>query len=213
MKNLTKKHMIYLCLMLCFFAVFVALLILVVSKNTAQIDRFNYYVANRRNDFWNAFFKIFTNLGSFYFLMFDALILLVMCRNKKYGILALVGVCFAGGINFLIKIMVQRPRPDLMIVAENGFSFPSGHSIMSVVLFGILVYLILKFLRARFLKIGLTFVLCTLIVGICFSRIYLGVHYLTDVIAGLSLGLAILFALVVIFERINAKATGKKQEK
>ena len=91
----------------------------------------------------------------------------------------------AVALNFLLKTIVQRPRPDgFRLVAESGYSFPSGHSMVSMAFYGLLLWMVWQYEQDRVVKwICVTgFAILILFVGI--SRIYLGVHYASDVIAG-----------------------------
>lgn len=94
-------------------------------------------------------------------------------------------------LNVLLKELVQRPRPeDINLVVETGFSFPSGHSMVAMAFFGLLVWLVWHYERDRTLQLACCagFSLIILLIGI--SRIYLGVHYASDVLAGFCISLA-----------------------
>lgn len=90
-------------------------------------------------------------------------------------------------LNQVLKFIIQRPRPDvsLRLVDIGGFSFPSGHSMAAMAFFGLLVWLVWHRVRGPRLRTGLCALLCIAIVAVGFSRVYLGVHYASDVIAGL----------------------------
>lgn len=89
------------------------------------------------------------------------------------------------------KEIIERARPDVLLraIAESGFSFPSGHATISAVFYGWLGYLLLRRTKSRLLHILIAVGITVLILSIGFSRIYLGVHYPTDIAAGFSLGL------------------------
>ena len=82
---------------------------------------------------------------------------------------------------------------------EKSYSFPSGHSMISVLFFGSIIYLVNKY-NVKHKKL-ITFSLSTFILLVGISRIYLGVHYLTDVVGGYLLGLVVLFLIIHILER------------
>lgn len=94
-------------------------------------------------------------------------------------------------LNPLVKNIFQRSRPDesFRLVQETSYSFPSGHSFASMVAFGCLIIIIVLFIRSSFWRKFLSILCGAIIFLIGFSRIFLGVHYLTDVIGGFSLGL------------------------
>lgn len=103
-------------------------------------------------------------------------------------------------LNKLIKTAVQRPRPDdvVHLISEGGFSFPSGHSITSMFVFGLLIFLVRSNVRNKTAANVLTAVLSIPMILIGLSRIYLGVHYPTDVLAGWCLGIAVTAAVIGI---------------
>lgn len=150
-------------------------------------------------------FMIFISfLGSASFYLPVHLLLLVYFLKKKYYMnsIALVnGVLGSAIINLLVKGYYTRIRPEKYFqIQETGFSFPSGHSMVAISSYFILTYLLFrnKPWNAK-KKIGwmLTVLLVLLI---AFSRIYLGVHWPTDVIGGLSLGFIWVYINIVIVE-------------
>ena len=82
---------------------------------------------------------------------------------------------------------------------EKSYSFPSGHSMISVLFFGSIIYLVNKY-NVKHKKL-ITFSLSTFVLLVGISRIYLGVHYLTDVVGGYLLGFIVLFLIIHLFER------------
>ena len=106
-------------------------------------------------------------------------------------------VCVA---NFILKQIVRRIRPEhLMIIEETGFSFPSGHAMMTFAFFALAIHFVWKTIGNKALKIILTSLFSAIILGIGFSRIYLGVHYLTDIIAGFLISFVIVIIFVMIY--------------
>lgn len=110
--------------------------------------------------------------------------------------------CLGGGlVDTVVKIVVGRPRPDVEnpIITAYGNSFPSGHSMQSVVCYGALLLVLLPLLEGRTRRIAIGFTLVwPLLVG--FSRLALGVHYVSDVLGGYALGGAWLAGSVAVFE-------------
>ena len=106
----------------------------------------------------------------------------------------LLGIGVIGGgaaLDLLLNALVQRPRPVFVnpISVESSWSFPSGHAMMAVVTYGLLAYLLLVWLRQWRWQVALALASTFLIVVIGFSQLYLGVHYLSDVLAGYAAGL------------------------
>ncbi len=89
-------------------------------------------------------------------------------------------------LNQLLKFAIQRPRPDvsLRLVEIGGYSFPSGHSMAAMAFFGLFIWLSWHCVHDRRMRDGLIALLCTAIVAVGFSRVYLGVHYASDVLGG-----------------------------
>lgn len=120
-----------------------------------------------------------------------------------FGIMVLLG---AGLLNGLMKEVFQRVRPDQIdhLIEQGGHSFPSGHSMGSMIIYGGLLFVLIRYINTRTKngvlgKIALSVVLGLLILSIGLSRIYLGVHYPSDVIGGFSLGLSWLSLAIGVF--------------
>ncbi|MDT9755806.1 phosphatase PAP2 family protein [Heyndrickxia coagulans] len=128
---------------------------------------------------------------------------------KKYRTLSLylaISVALGAGVfNTILKYIFKRQRPDIMrVVQETGYSFPSGHSMGSMILYGCLVLILFRIAKRRWVKFAGTLFALLLVLAIGISRIYLGVHYPSDVAGGYAAGLVwvILSALALnLFER------------
>ncbi|MSU73785.1 phosphatase PAP2 family protein [Candidatus Kaiserbacteria bacterium] len=134
-----------------------------------------------------------TELGSTVFVCGIALcvcLLLVYRRASAPALGLAVSVLGGGATVLLIKEFVRRARPEVAFQAyrETGFSFPSGHATLAVALYGFLIYLAYRMMPAGNKRTALVTAFTVLIAVIIFSRLYLGVHYLSDVIGGLFLG-------------------------
>ncbi|WP_255153806.1 phosphatase PAP2 family protein [Ferruginibacter sp. HRS2-29] len=152
--------------------------------------------------------EFFTLLGSQYFLI-PAFILLMayyffVRKNNWNGIRVAVVSLSSLCVMFGLKMLFRRPRPDMPLLHEvKGLSFPSGHAFMSFTFFGIVIYLIYKSRFKgwkRYLAV-IIFILVTLLVGI--SRIYLRVHYASDVIAGFCMGFMWMVITLVILRQVE----------
>ena len=139
-------------------------------------------------DVMTEFFKICSFLGSTYFYV-GIIIFLLIIKNKKIFYTA-GHLLIAQGLNRIIKAIVKRPRPPrrLQLVTETNYSFPSGHSMSAMVGYGFFIIQLRKCdLKYKKIWIGLCMVMIVLI-GL--SRIYLGVHYFSDVLGGYLIGLS-----------------------
>jgi undecaprenyl-diphosphatase len=101
---------------------------------------------------------------------------------------------------FLLKYLFQRKRPlSPLLKAAKGLSFPSGHAIMAVTFYGLIIYILRNTVQIDWLRYLLTVFLILLIVLIGYSRVYLRVHYASDVLAGFIIGLVwLLISLSVL---------------
>jgi undecaprenyl-diphosphatase len=116
-------------------------------------------------------------------------------RHGVAGALTIVG---ASLLNASIKLAIARERPDLLepLVQEHGFSFPSGHSALGMVAYGILAVVIWRSRLRRPVRVAAVGALIALVLLIGVSRVWLGVHYPTDVVAGWTAG-----AIIVLIYR------------
>ena len=112
-------------------------------------------------------------------------LMILFVKNKKISKAFLLNLILVFLLNYVLKILFSRNRPaDINLIVETGFSFPSGHAMISLGIYGFLIYLLLSSDKNKISKIIGTVSLVLLIFLIGISRIYLGVHYATDVIAG-----------------------------
>jgi undecaprenyl-diphosphatase len=129
------------------------------------------------------------------------LLFLALRNHKKEMFLFLTLVGMGGVLNLLLKFFIHRPRPNLMpLVHETSYSFPSGHSMNSFIFYATLAYLFYHFTKKKRLSIVLAIFAAILILLIGLSRIYLGAHYPSDVLAGYVAG-AFWFATIILLER------------
>ncbi len=135
---------------------------------------------------------VVTMLGLQGVIVVGVIVAIFFIARRAWLNLLIWGIALGGGelLNLLLKAIFARPRPvfDVPLVVEQQFSFPSGHAMMSIIAYGLLAYFVLSALRARHWRvlIGAGVVLLLLLIG--FTRLYLGAHYLTDVIGGFAAG-------------------------
>lgn len=134
----------------------------------------------------------------------SVIIILALIKNKKYkwyGAIIAINLLSTWLLSEAIKLMFQRPRPEILrLAAAGGFSFPSGHSMTSISFYGLLAYLCYMGIKNKLGKYIAAVFLSFLVILIGISRVYLGVHYASDVLAGFSAGLV---WLMVFIEGLN----------
>ncbi|SDN37631.1 undecaprenyl-diphosphatase [Fictibacillus solisalsi] len=150
---------------------------------------------------------VFTEIGSklaLGILVAAGMLWLWLKRKNIWGMLFfLIAVGGGGLLNLILKGAFQRKRPHTdPIVEALGFSFPSGHAMGSLVYYGFLGYLVVRSKRTAGIKFLWAFLFGAVIILIGISRIYLGVHYPSDVIAGYAAGLVWLLLCVAALEAV-----------
>lgn len=173
-----------------FFTVFIIIFgiiaYFVINHQTGDFDSFVYnMVTFFKTDYFTGFYKFITFFASEVMILLVSLVLIIAFKNKKYGAFALLNAISILILNILLKLIFMRDRPyDLMIITESGYSFPSGHAMASLGFYGFIIYLLWHFNITKRMKILFSIMLSILILLIGMSRIYLGVHYASDVLAG-----------------------------
>ena len=116
----------------------------------------------------------------------------------------------AGGLNRWLKDLIERPRPDALHLTEEGsLSFPSGHAMSSIAFYGFMIYLVWRLISTPWIRWVLTILLTFLILLIGFSRVYLGVHYPSDILAGYAAGGACLAVFISVFTYVRYRYARK----
>ncbi len=185
---------------------FIILSLLVFYEKTLYFDNFIYnIVTNKMSANLTFINKCFTFLGSTLFIIilttFFFLFFLYKKKSNCSFIVASV-VIISTILNNVVKLVIKRKRPEVLaLVIEKSYSFPSGHTMASVTLYGILLYLTYKSNLNKNVKIILSGLLTIIPLLVGLSRIYLGAHYATDVIGGMLLSLS----LLIIFCHYIAK--------
>lgn len=156
------------------------------------------------SDYLTPIVKTITWFGSASALIIFSIILTIFIKNNKLRITIFLNLIIITILNLGLKYFFHRPRPDIYrIINESGYSFPSGHSMISMAFYGYLIYLIFKYIENKYLKYFLIITLSLLILLIGFSRIYLGVHYTSDVIAGFAISISYLILFINITKNLK----------
>jgi undecaprenyl-diphosphatase len=181
--------------------------IFLLKKNTLDDNVFN-YLATHVSPRHTQVMEFITFLATPNFLIPANLILiayfLFIKKHRWYSIQ--IPVVAIGGLILmvLLKDIFSRPRPLIpLLEPARGFSFPSGHAMMSFAFYGLLIYMVYKNVRNSYLKWCLIVLLFILIFLIGLSRVYLRVHYASDVIAGFAAGFIWVVLSLYIVNRVE----------
>ena len=181
---------------------FTIVMILVLNNSLTLFDNTIYnFLISKRCDLLDTYFKTITKLGNTVPVLLIVIILLITL-NKKDKILLGTSAILSVVINTIIKNIVKRPRPDhLRLITQGGYSFPSGHAMISICVYGTLIYIINKNIKNKLLKTILTILLLIIIISIGLSRIYVGVHYPSDILGGYLLSLTIIIININLYHK------------
>ena len=141
-----------------------------------------------------------------------ALIAFFIYRKERWFATRIAALSLSSLLLMLtLKLFFQRPRPDLPVIGDvSGYSFPSGHALISVVFYGLFIHMIWHEVKIKWLRIILVILLSLLILLIAFSRIYLRVHYASDVMAGIAVGFIWLVLSLNIIQKIEKRFIARR---
>lgn len=199
-KKYYKAIIVFICLLITMEMVFALF-----AKEVMKRDIIGYKLISKYliSDVTLPIAKLITNFGGVIGLIILAITvstILIIKKKKMMGILIWINLACSAFLNQILKRIVQRPRPtEYRLIEESGYSFPSGHSMVSAAFYGFFIYLIFKNVKSKYIKWGSILFLSILIILIGTSRIYLGVHYTSDVMAGfvISISYLIIFTSIV----------------
>lgn len=168
------------------------------------------HVSEKNNDIM----LFFTFLGTHVFLIpanFVLIFFFLFIKKHRWYSIRIPAIALSSlALMFILKNLFGRQRPDIPLLREAaGLSFPSGHAFMSVTFYGLMIYIVWETIKRPWLKITLAVLLVLLIHIIGFSRIYLRVHYASDVIAGFATGFLWLVTSLWIMRRIEKYSNRK----
>ncbi len=210
MKKYTIRHALAALFILCFIAI-----AFLMTKNMLSgfDDGIRYYFYNHRNYTLTKVLTFITHTGDWKTIVILALGILLWKKTRNdYGLPIAGTTVVSVAVYSILKMIFQRPRPDaaLRLVEQGGFSFPSGHSMNCMMFYGMIIFLIWSVNKGkndrRAVKIILSVIVGLNIIAIGLSRIYLGVHYPSDVLGGWTLAAALLTEAGVIYRSYMEKS-------
>jgi membrane-associated phospholipid phosphatase len=185
---------------------FVIWLVFIAEKTWPDETVFN-TLSPYRSEGGTFLMRLITFLGNDAFLIPANLLLIlffIIAKRHKDALVVTVVALSSLGLMFLLKNSFQRIRPVApMVDGISNYSFPSGHALMSLAFYGLLIIYAARHIQNRILRQSIYLLLGFLILLISFSRIYLRVHYTTDVIAGLSIGVCWLIFCLWAMQKIT----------
>ncbi len=193
---MTKKHKTLLILTT---TVFIFLLLAVLLKKTDIFDQIIYdKIRSIKLPYLNDIAILITKLGNIVPVTIVCIIYLIL--KPKEGKYVIACVITSLMLNLLIKNLVARVRPDsIWLIKETGFSFPSGHAMASMSLYGMILYFI-NVNNIQYKKL-ITTLLSGLIILVGLSRVYVGVHFPSDILAGFSLSFSIVLIYCYLYQK------------
>ena len=200
MKKIKKEYYLIAVLFICF-----GLLTLFVTSGKALVLDEVFYngLIRIKNSYLTNILYVITNIGSTVGVI-SLLVIMFIIFYKKKAISDFKYVAVNVGVGALImkilKHIIKRIRPSWKWIVQSGFSYPSGHTISAVLLYGTLILLVYKKVHGKYRK-PLIICFSLMIILISISRIYFGVHFLTDVIASIILGSIILIISSLFMDR------------
>ncbi len=178
-------------------------IMLILSNNIMGLDNFIYdKIAMLKSDTLTSIMRFITNLASTRVIVglnIIVIMLMLILKERNLGLTVIASITSVV-CNNLIKIIVHRARPiGIALITEHFYSFPSGHSMIAMLFYGTISYYLYK-KEVKYHKF-MTIITAILIFLIGLSRIYLGVHYASDVIGGWLLGGILLIIITRIWEK------------
>lgn len=204
-----RKVISWISIIVCFL-IFLFVFLSIIKNNSVFFDEtIISFIEGIRNNTLTSICKVITYLGEAKIILIVAVLLgayyYFVKKNKQRGILVVFNMVNVAVLNQGIKMLVKRPRPLNMLVEETGYSFPSGHSMISMGFYGLLIYFVNTSKLSKTKKIIYTIILSFVILAVGFSRIYLCAHYPSDIIGGYMITLSYLILFVMLFNKYIKK--------
>ena len=188
--------------------IFILLTVLVKLNLITGFDTFMYEIITFNiSDIFTTLYGVITFLGSTAFIIFLCaffLIIFTLIKKRNIGLVISAVLIISTLVNNVLKLILQRPRPEVLaFVEEHSYSFPSGHTMAAVSMYGILFYIILKSNMNKKIKIVLNIILTLIPILVAISRVYLGAHFISDVIGAYLVSSILLLIETFYIEKKN----------
>jgi undecaprenyl-diphosphatase len=151
--------------------------------------------------------RVVTTFGEWFAYAPVVVVLIVLPKLRwKAGVPAAVTLAASGVLNFALKQAFAIPRPDThRLIIEPGFSFPSGHAMAAAAFVGLCALLFIRYSSSRARKVVVSILAVVFVLAVGFSRVYLGVHTPTDVVAGYAMGLFLCLVILCVMDMIQRR--------
>ena len=189
--------------------IFVELTEVLSTETLASYDtEITNFILSHRSPLFTEYFTFITHVGDVYgylaVLLSSAIVSLEIFKRWKYMVQITLVLFLSALSNVVLKRVINRARPDIEhLVAVETLSYPSGHAMSAMAFYGFLIYLFYRFKMNKYLKFGTILLLTLLILSIGLSRIYLGVHFPSDIAGGFIAGAIWVIFCIVLFNLIE----------
>ena len=209
LKKMISNNYMWICFILCI-CVLMLISYGVIQKSIFEFDIKIYeFLLRSRNNILNLFFKGVTIFGNASTLIVFSILSIIFFKDKIYKLLVPLNLAGIGLLNDILKRSFCRERPNnLRLIEETGYSFPSGHAMASTAFYGILIYITVTNVKNIKIRNLICTLLLILILLIDISRVYIGVHYASDVIAGTCVSIC---HLILLIKFLNNKVENFKK--
>ena len=179
------------------FILFLIWSVLMLKGKLNKLDA-NFYSKIKITDIKTKLWSIITCLASGKFVALLCILFLLFMENKKVAIVIIINMLIMWILIGTLKRIFKRNRPNINpLVEEEGYSYPSGHTMTATIFYGFLIFLIIISTLTNPLKIIITSIFVLLVLTVGYTRVYLGVHYLSDVVGAILFGSS--YLLLYIF--------------
>ena len=199
-KKIIKKNLFYI------ITIIILIVLFTIIKNSVIYNKillFDYKIFNLRDkiltEHLTIMFKNLTFFGDYYIPIAIIVCIFIFNKNKYHFYVNCVNYVSSILLSGITKVIVNRPRPDFNLIPfPDKYSFPSGHTLTAIVFYTFLCYIATKNRKSRFILLPLIIIV---ILSISLSRIYLGVHHLSDVIGAVMLAIPLLLMNINIYNK------------